>query len=266
MLKKNKIEEILSADLKFLLNNKIVYHFSNFEIALNEIILKQSLKFSNPELFNDPFDCNENLLKVSITEKSIKEAFKQIPNNFSPEIKMELIKQLMDPKIISETLKKKKKNYKISCFSKICTEVLMWSHYADKHNGICVGFDFRHRYGEKFILCPIRYLDEIKSLDGETDVNRIIMYWLTTKSRRWAYEEEIRAIAISTETEDVEFINYEPKYIKEIIFGSNVSQQKIDSTILKIKESRISNSNILYKRMKIDTETFLLKEEIIIPR
>ncbi|MFD2543716.1 DUF2971 domain-containing protein [Lacinutrix gracilariae] len=265
MLQKSEIEKIITNDLVSVLNTKIVYQFSSYEIALEEIILKQSLKFSNPETFNDPFDCNEKLLKVNIDKKNIANAFAEIQEKYSRQKRREMAKKLNDPNTLSKLLKSKKKDYKLSCFSKIYNEVLMWSHYANKHNGICVGFDFPHLYPEKFILCPVKYLNEIKLLDGETNTNRILLYWLTTKSERWIYEQEIRAIAQSKNNEDSEFINYDKDRIKEIIFGCNVKKNEIDNAMSRIKKSELPYDKITFKKMIVDSETFLLKDEIIKP-
>jgi hypothetical protein len=32
-------------------------------------------------------------------------------------------------------------SYGVSCFSESWNSILMWSHYADRHKGICLGFD-----------------------------------------------------------------------------------------------------------------------------
>ena len=139
----------------------------------------------------------------------------------------------------------------------------MWSHYADKHLGICIGFNFPHKYDEKFILCPVKYLNELKPIDGSTDVFRVILYWLTTKSIRWEYEHEIRAITKCKTTDNYELIKFEPKFIKEIIFGCNVTDKNISEGIKKIRRSGLNLDRIIIKRMRIDENNFLLKEEII---
>jgi hypothetical protein len=142
----------------------------------------------------------------------------------------------------------------------------MWSHYADKHSGICIGFNFPHRYDDKFILCPVKYLKKLKELDGATDVYRVILYWLTSKSIRWEYEKEIRAISRSENQEtEHEYINYEIKYVKEIIFGCNVPGKKIEQAILKIKNSNLDFDKISIKRMIINENDFLLTDKIIKP-
>ena len=97
MLQKSEIEKIITNDLVSVLNTKMVYQFSSYEIALEEIILKQSLKFSNPETFNDPFDCNEKLLKVNIEKKNIANAFAEIKKKYSRQKRREMAKKLNDP-------------------------------------------------------------------------------------------------------------------------------------------------------------------------
>ncbi len=263
LLEKSEIDDLISNDLKTVLNTKIVYQFSSYDIALEEIILKQSLKFSNPVTFNDPFDCNENLLKINLDREKVASTFNSLEYKVSRKQRREMEKKLNNRNTISNILKKKKKEYKISCFSKKYDEILMWSHYADKHNGICVGFDFPHEYPEKFILSTVKYLDKIKALDGETDTNKIILYWLTTKSERWCYEEEVRAITKSKNKSDFEFVNYDMDRIREIIFGCNVSQVKIENAIKRIKKSKLPHKKITFKRMRVDTNTFLLKEELV---
>lgn len=142
----------------------------------------------------------------------------------------------------------------------------MWSHYANKHSGICIGFNFPHKYEDKFILCPVKYLNEIKELDGTIDVYRVLLYWMTTKSIRWKYEKEIRAIyRCRNQKSDYEDINYESKYVKEIIFGCNVPDKKIEEAILRIKKSNLDFENITIKKMVINENDFLLTDKIIKP-
>lgn len=141
----------------------------------------------------------------------------------------------------------------------------MWSHYADKHSGICIGFNFPHKYDDKLVLCPVKYLNKLKAIDGTTDVLRVIMYWLTTKSIRWHYEREIRAITKSKIDSKNELIKFDPKYVKEIIFGCNVTDTEFNNGINKVRKSGLYLDKILIKRMRINEQNFLLKDEIIKP-
>ena len=142
----------------------------------------------------------------------------------------------------------------------------MWSHYANKHTGICIGFDFPHHYHDKFILCPVKYINELRSLEGTIEVHKVVLYWLTTKSIRWNYEKEIRAITrCKDKNQEHEFINFDSSYVKEIIFGCNVTNTQITNALKVLRKSNLIYDNITIKRMRINEKNFLLKEEIIKP-
>ena len=264
MIFKSEIESIILNDLKKIITTESVYQYTKFDIALDEILLKQSLRFSDPLTFNDPFDCNEKLLKINYDEKLIDETINNLSVKLSRQVKRELKRKFKNRTNQSQILKEKRKEYKLSCFSESYSEILMWSHYADKHSGICVGFNFPHKYDNKFILCPVKYLNELKELDGATDIYRVILYWLTSKSIRWEYEKEIRAISrCKSPKTDHEYITYDSRYIKEIIFGCNVTDKKIEEAILKIKRSNLDFNNLTIKRMIINEEDFLLTDRMI---
>jgi len=266
MIFKSEIESIILNDLKKVISTDVFYQYARFDIALDEILLKQSLKFSDPTTFNDPFDCNEKLLKIKCDQKIVSETFSNLSAKLSRQEKRELKRRLENPNNQSRILKQKRKEYKLSCFSETYDEILMWSHYANKHTGICIGFDLPHKYEDKFILSPVRYLNEIKELDCTTNVHRVILYWLTTKSIRWDYEKEIRAISrCGNQKSEHEYINYESKYVKEIIFGCNVPEKNIEAAILKIKKSNLYYDNITIKKMIINEKDFLLTDKIIKP-
>ena len=266
MIKKLELDKIINRKLVEILETKIIYQYSSFNTSLDKIILEKTLQFANPEKFNDPFDCNERLLDIDFKNSSVNHHIKELSKKkLSYYKRQEMIRKLKSPETLTEMFNKRKKEFKISCFSKLSDEVLMWSHYADKHSGICVGFDFGFKYQNKFILCPVNYYNKIKNLDGECDTKQVFLYWLTTKSERWKYEEEIRAISNSITTTDYEYINYDKKHIKEIIFGCNVPESMIKEAIEKINRSDININDITFKRMTIDPKTFLLKENILKP-
>ena len=266
MIFKSEIEDIITNDLLKVVTTDIIYQYAKFDTALDEILLKQSLQFSDPITFNDPFDCNEKLLKINYDEKLVEETINNLSVKITRQEKRELKRKFKNPNNQAQILKEKRKEFKLSCFSEFYKEILMWSHYADKHSGICIGFNFPYKYEDKFILCPVKYLDELKELDGATDIYRVILYWLTTKSIRWKHEKEIRAITrCKNQKLEYEYINYESKYVKEIIFGCNVPDKKINEAIEKIRKSNLDFNKITIKKMIINENDFLLTDKIIKP-
>lgn len=262
-LNKDDIELILRHDLYRVLNTDIIYKYSDFDTAIDKILIGSTVRFRNPDEFNDPFDCHERLLKINHKKEIVKEALNTTKLNLTREQKRKFEREILEKANYAPLIKKERSRSKLSCFSAVSDEVLMWSHYADKHRGICIGFDFPHKYGEKFILCPVKYLDRIIPFDGTSDVVRTILYWITTKSKRWEYEDEIRAITNAKTNESFEDITYERKYVKEIRFGCKVSKERISDALKNLKRNGFDLRNIVIKRMMIDEDTFLLKEENI---
>ncbi len=79
-------------------------------------------------------------------------------------------------------------------FSRNWIESLMWSHYAERHKGVCLGFDLPRND-----LTEMQYNAE-RLLDGLDDVNddpsnltpKLQQALLRTKARGWQYELEMR--------------------------------------------------------------------------
>jgi hypothetical protein len=256
----DNLNNLFAEDNKKISKQNMFYHYSSFETSIEHIIIKNSLKFSNPILFNDPFDCSEKLLKVKYDKSHINEVLKQNHSYYNRKdrrsLKVDEVKRQQNL-----IMKEKREEFKICCFSGKNDNMLMWSHYANKHSGICCGFDFPISIPGKFLIKPVRYEDHVNLLEGETDLNKIILYWLTTKSRMWEYEIEYRAICLSKEPyKNFEISNYDPKYLKEIIFGCNIDHKQIEKAIKKLKRS-IPIKDISFKRASLNIDTFNINIE-----
>ncbi len=265
MLSKTEIEEIIRDNFFKILLNETVYKYESFDTAFDKIILGKTLMFSKPSTFNDPFDCNEYLLIPELTDEMVDKALDSLEENLTTEYRNRLKNNLKNPENVAAILREEKEKFKMTCFSRISDETLMWSHYADKHNGICVGFKFPIDYQEKFILCGVRYENEVKPIDGATDFLRTSLYWLTTKSERWNYEKEVRAITKTIPEKERQTIEFEGQHIKEIIFGCNVPITKINESIKEINETELDGNRIEFYKMEIDKSSFLLKKIPIKP-
>lgn len=132
----------------------------------------------------------------------------------------------------------------------------MWSHYADCHKGIVIGFNFPI-INDNFVVYPVTYANSIFPIDGYTDVLKVLYYWVTTKSHHWAYEEEFRAI----NKDGTEYLSFDKEWIKEIIFGCKVTDKEISKTISMMRKLKYKNFTV--KRMVIDEDTFSLKELVV---
>lgn len=129
----------------------------------------------------------------------------------------------------------------IACFAQRWNNVLMWSHYANKHTGICVEYDFDLPFdtASNSLLLPVEYtsmrpLLPVEKLgvieDGELKVNDAeiaslfsqVLKALITKSEIWEYEQEWRHIVF---VKDQEKRLVSLPIISKIIMGVNISDE-----------------------------------------
>ncbi len=132
-------------------------------------------------------------------------------------LKVSLLNDLNDPfeligaRILSSALRSQMYEWKnhmagitrLLCFSKKFANPLLWSHYADKHRGICLGFEVPDDY-----LNEVTYASARLGFDLEQEMKRHggiskqhAFSLLTTKFQDWQYEEEVRMFVQSHEVE-----------------------------------------------------------------
>lgn len=133
-----------------------VYHFLPAKWALDDIS-NRHLKISEIDDLNDPFE----LWCVAQENRRLRIPLRGFKNEMS-------------------------KRFGIICFSKHWNNPLLWSHYADKHRGICMGFEI-----EKRGLKAINYVRDRPNLDLPPTLESIEQL-LYTKCDDWRYEEEWR--------------------------------------------------------------------------
>ena len=79
------------------------------------------------------------------------------------------------------------------CLTKNWSSPLIWSHYADRHKGMCLGFNVR-----RAMVRPVEYEDERlrQQLPEDPDPTAVPPdlreRLAVTKSHHWKYEEELR--------------------------------------------------------------------------
>jgi len=83
----------------------------------------------------------------------------------------------------------------IFCLSACKDNLLMWSHYADGHRGICLEFSTSQDQLFGCRLDPVVYKELHPELFVTDNVNlEWTRRYLTTKARDWSYEREWRII------------------------------------------------------------------------
>ncbi len=121
--------------------------------------------------------------------------------------------------------------YNICSFSNNENSMLMWSHYAQQHEGIMVEYFFGGELPSGYGISKVNYAyDEKRSKDKD---EYIFNQFLLTKNKDWSYENEVRLFTFLSNK--VEFDSY--KYpnpdrtkinatIKSITLGLNFPKEK----------------------------------------
>lgn len=109
--------------------------------------------------------------------------------------------------------------YGLLCFSKSWGSPLLWSHYAQKHNGICLGFDLPD---EKVVTVTYQ-ATRIEFNEADLTVESIESF-LSTKYSEWNYEKEVRIVTELAEVYQIDKNYYadfnEDLVLREVVVGA----------------------------------------------
>lgn len=244
------------------------------KFALN-LLTKGELYFSSPRDFNDPFDCWIPVFPSIITEEFVKKKKKEdsnfkeyILNQFNRDIASFVMfhnDPMIDYDLKTRIHRESLDDNLICCFSKNFNNVIMWSHYADSNQGICLGLKVRDKSKVKYldlisekgkVELPIEYVNY--SLDGKKKMpipankmeDDLIKNNSYLKAKEWAYEKEVRAI-ITKEEVGSKVLKLRKNSIKEFYFGINVPNKIIIETMKIIHDSKYFNfKNIKFYKIK----------------
>lgn len=236
-----------------------------------DIIENLKIRFTQTAVLNDPF---ESFPGTAVTkpkeyyqnkfEEKIKEELAQNP--FLRDVERKRVfrdKKKLFPKyyhnctdknrlenIAYEIQKMSSTVSGILSLSQNCDNILMWSHYTNSHKGFVIEFDHKHEFFNKYVHSVI-YTDKRPEIDlTESKQSGELFY---TKSKDWAYEEEVRmsqyfvaplkmkngndflpyTINDSKQPvdESIKLFDIPKESIKSIIFGWKIEQELIERII-----------------------------------
>lgn len=145
----------------------------------------------------------------------------------------------------------------VSCFAKNNLNLLMWSHYADSHQGFCLEFDSSFEPFSKAF--EVTYKSEIPNINSDLLMNEeveaeSIKKLLSFKSIDWEHEEELRIF----HQESNKSYFYPTHSLKAIYFGIRANQSDIEIICSIIKSQ---NPTVKFYKMKKLEVTFGIEPE-----
>lgn len=171
-------------------------------------VCHSELYFPRPSSFNDPFDCRP-CFSFEASKKERDSYYRRLIEKYYPGFNREQRRQEMkavfgdrernpnNPEILrrvqNQHTKKITEQIGVLCLSEVKDDILMWSHYADSHRGICLEFD---GYFEFFARAQ-----KVKYPSARPIINPFCQSYeemleaaLLTKASHWDYECEWRIV------------------------------------------------------------------------
>lgn len=188
-----------------------LYHWQRFVPEHVSKLLRESVLWcSNPATFNDPWDCkpyfSTDFLDDPVEIERHVQWYADITRQHRPDIPETFILRTQEelrssPTLIAEKIEQVSRamwpavsdRYRVYCLGPDVANLLMWSHYAENHKGICLEFSTANT-----VMCcaqRVEYLQEFPrmSLHAKDEDDNLVS--LLTKSDVWSYEKEYRLIA-----------------------------------------------------------------------
>ena len=162
--------------------------------------------------------------------------------------------ELSDPdfrKALISTKREISKSKGILCFSKSWQHPMLWAHYADKHRGICLGFDVNAEKIEFVSYINSRFPKPNNPLN-ESFVKKLLL----TKFAHWSYEDEYRIyVSLKEQENGYYFAQFsEELSLKQVIVGAESSLSRTDiSSALSLLNNDIETFKVrpAFKSFKI---------------
>lgn len=206
-----------------------------------EILRDAQLFLASPADFNDPYDCYLPVDGTTLSQVKRRNIAKFAARLANPvRVKLNPVKARLRIKDLEfleayargdlrdKLFKDIHSTYGICCFASnrfSYRSILMWSHYASKHRGICFQFDIDRLDQNWISLKPVQYRKYPPTIKLGTP-NEEQIY--TVKSRRWDYEKEMRLVLKGKANSK---FNFSRRDLTAVYFGYKTPEKVKDTVI-----------------------------------
>ncbi len=223
---------------------------------LKTLMVDSSLYLSSPADFNDPFEFRFKVHRhgdsTAIRRRvrrwlSTAPGWRTLKKRDQEALLTSNMVQL--PKVMDDPNTFERHRHGVLCLASDPRDLLMWSHYADSHKGICIQLRTAPDPGIFLAAQLVDYSDVYPTLqwpDMDPDVLKAI---LTRKSSCWRYENERRIVGVDISSR---YLGFEPSCLSGIILGCNfptsleshLSQLQAEREALGYPEVRIYRADV----------------------
>lgn len=209
---------------------------------VKRIFLNHEVYFSRPLDFNDPFDCQPNF-SLTASDQELESYLEARIPTFLPDLNRQGRRHKM--KEFKKSLKERKEEIEkviesshrkrileetgVFSLSEVPDHILLWSHYADSHTGICLQFEATRNTQFFGLAQKVQYQFEYPLINPIVNSpDHILNAALLTKAKFWEYEKEWRIFWMDAPPGVYEF----PEgLLKGVIFGTRILQSHKDMVL-----------------------------------
>lgn len=211
-IKKRETREKIASYLRY--KNRLCVQQISFEVpnrlfrysGINEYVIGNlengSITLSNPILFNDLYDAalHQNSFESRCVDEINRRKVLQIFGVHEQEgISLENLRAETEheDRFLSQYMKE---GWKVGCLSEDNRSILMWSHYADKNQGLCIEYDLTGTALQPFMFpviyvpTPVDCSDLCDTYRTTFDIDMAMLLSSIVKCQVWEYEQEWRMI------------------------------------------------------------------------
>ena len=168
---------------------------------LEGLLVHKNLYHALPSQLNDPFECKPRFRLPSEPQKlaNIAMHFHRVAldNGFDIEKATKLVvENMVNPEKIENAIVEAARNVygsvRVCSYTTHSKNLLLWSHYANSHSGLCVEFDAK-RFPVSYAY-KVKYCNEYPFIEYPRPENELGFIPVLVKSLDWAYEDEYRSV------------------------------------------------------------------------
>ena len=268
---------------------KVFYKYrpaSEFTIALLE---KQEMKFSYAHEYNDPFDS-----KLSINMNNDLDGFlRKLEESSLDEVNKRIVRnkiingEFTNDQLVSMASEIAKHTIMSSCFAGNPKNLLLWSHYADSHKGICIGirncsstkiaaikFNVKECCVDTndllsdglFIVHKVKYSDsDIVEWNPIADPFKLFMDAHKNKAKCWEYENEHRLL-VPAKAFNTTALRFDPRFLVEVYLGCCIEADFRTKVLQALKKNYLSKGIKvkIFEMIRSQKRFALEKKELVI--
>lgn len=262
-----------------------LFKYRPIDLNTLEMIRDDFVYFNSPNNFNDPFDC-KMIIEYKGDDDEWNEYFKKKGQELSNDQKL-LMKHHLINDVEKNTYNFQKNilsNFWVLSLSGKCDDILLWSHYAKNHSGLCIQYTTVEIYDDKsaahfleFQKGAADYQSQLSNLPNNFIMAHPVTYktkmprpynvlkenlndltaFVTTKHENWSYEKEFRIfLPIEQVLQQKAKINYQ--IVSGFIFGIKTNKRDVIN-VKTFFDSKLNKPEISISKMDLYFDNYGLK-------